>query len=216
VAKKHRELQALVVGEFAPACFLHVAAEMTTTPPLRTPPTPTPTGDRRDSSADRAPSPWRKRWVPIAIAIASALAAIGAAYGVGRAQGALALREAEQQRAEARSVWQTQLASCETARSLLEARRSLALVALSLDRRNFGVAEGHRQRALGVFASPSLSGVAGLPQLADEVRGLNLAVDPDPGTKREKVISLSEALDQLVTERTSESSPVAKTATTEP
>jgi hypothetical protein len=185
---------------------------MTTTPPLGSPQTPA--DARRDSSADRAPSPWRRHLLPISIAAALACGAVS--YGVGRAQGALALREAERHRAEARSVWAAQLASCDTDRNLLEARRSLALVALSLDRRNFGVAEGHRQRALSVFASPSLGSVAEIPPLADEVRGLNLAVDPDPGAKRQQVISVSEALDRLVTERARESSPVEKTATKDP
>jgi hypothetical protein len=77
----------------------------------------------------------------------------------------------------------------------------LSLVALSLDLRNFGVAENHRQDALHAFEQPSVRGVAAVPELLSTVRGLNLAVDPDPGAKRDQVIAVSEALDRLVATR---------------
>jgi hypothetical protein len=141
-----------------------------------------------------------------------AIAATALAYGVGRVQGALALRQAEQRNADDRAAFQASLAACEADRSLLQARRSLALVAVSLDRRNFGVAESHRQRALEAFAGPALNGVTAVTELATQIRGLDLAVDPDPGTKREQVIAVSEALDRLVTERGG-SVPAPATAT---
>jgi hypothetical protein len=129
------------------------------------------------------------------------VAVVGLAYGVGRFQGALALTAAHQQSVKDRSAWQASLAACQTARGLLAARRSLSLVALSLDRRNFGVAENHRQDALQAFEQPSLRGIAAVPELIATIRGLNLAVDPDPGAKRDQVIAVSEALDRLVATR---------------
>jgi hypothetical protein len=66
-----------------------------------------------------------------------------------------------------------------------------------LDRRNFGVAESHRRDALQVLERPSLTAVAGVTELAANIRGLDLAVDPDPGSKREQVIAVSEALDRV-------------------
>lgn len=144
------------------------------------------------------------------------MAVTALAYGVGRVQGAMALRQEEQRSANDRSAWKASLAACSTERTLLEARRSLALVALSLDRRNFGVAETHRRRALEALGRPSLSSVAEVPKLASEVRGLDLAVDPDPGTKREQVIAVNDALDRLVTERASNAPGREATATKEP
>lgn len=173
-----------------------MAKDMNPTPPHGTPgSTDAPGG----ASAARGASRWPKRWLALAIAIATT----GLAYGIGRVQGAMALRQEEQRSANERAAWQTSLAACSTDRSLLEARRSLALVALSLDRRNFGVAESHRQRALEALGQPSLSSVPEASKLAGGVRGLDLGVDPDPGTKRGQVIAVSEALDRLLTERAS-------------
>lgn len=186
-----------------------MAKDMNPTPPHGTPGSSVGSGDVSEA---RGASPWAKPWLPLAIAIA----ATALAYGVGRVQGAMALRHEEQRSADDRSAWKASLAACSTELSLLEARRSLALVALSLDRRNFGVAESHRQRALEAFGRPSLSSVAEVPKLANEVRGLDLAVDPDPGTKREQVIAVSEALDRVVTERASKAPGREVTSTKEP
>ncbi len=141
--------------------------------------------------------PWSKRWLLLAIGVGS----VALAYGVGRFQGALALTEVDQQHAVARAAWQTSLAACETDRGLLAARRNLSLVALALDRRNFGVAESHRRDALLAFEQPSVRGVTAVAELATTVRALDLAVDPDPGAKRQQVIGVSEALDRLVVAR---------------
>jgi hypothetical protein len=123
------------------------------------------------------------------------------AYGIGRFQGALALRELEQRHAVERGGREASLAACETDRGLLAARRSLSLVALSLDRRNFGVAENHRRDALRAFEQPALGGVAEVAGLTATVRALDLGVDPDPGAKRQQVIGVSEALDRVVAGR---------------
>jgi hypothetical protein len=168
---------------------------MPPTPPLGSPQEPPEVP--RDSLGEREASPWSKRWLLLAIAIA----VVALAYGIGRFQGALALKAVEQGNATDRQAWQASLGVCETDRSLLEARRSLSLVALSLDRRNFGVAENHRQDALRAFEQPSLRGVTEASELGATVRALNLAVDPDPGAKREQVIAVSEALDSLVVAR---------------
>ena len=173
---------------------------MTSTPPLGSPPRSS-EGSRQVSPTPATPTPatssWPKRWLVFAVGVA----VVALAYGIGRFQGALALRAADQQSAKDRNVAQESLAACQTDRGLLAARRSLALVALSLDRRNFGVAENHRQDALHAFEQPSMRGVAAVPELLSTVRGLNLAVDPDPGAKRDQVVAVSEGLDRVVATR---------------
>ncbi len=165
---------------------------MANTPPLGSPQGPL--DDSHGSPTDERPSLWSKRWLPIAVGVAVA----ALAYGAGRLQGAVALSSSNQARAAEQKTWQTELATCETERGLLSARRSLSLVALSLDRRNFGVAESHRQEALQQLTQTAASGAGSVTELVAKVQALDLAVDPDPGTKREQVISVSEALDRLV------------------
>jgi hypothetical protein len=179
-----------------------------TTPPLGSPQQrPEPSGS---TVKERAPSPWFKPWIFIAVGVTVA----ALAYAVGRFQGALALTAVNERNATDRKAWQASRAACETDRGLLAARRSLALVALSLDRRNFGIAENHRRDALLAFEQPSLSGLAEAAKLAATVRALNLAVDPDPGAKREQVIAVSEALDRLLAARGSSTpAPVASAVT---
>jgi hypothetical protein len=126
---------------------------------------------------------------------------VALAYGLGRLQGALALTRQGEQNASARRAEQARLDACETDRHLLEGRRSLSLVALSLDRRNFGVAESHRRNALKMLEHPSARGVAKAAELAAKLRAVDLAVDPDPGAEREQVIAVSEALDGVLAGR---------------
>jgi hypothetical protein len=174
---------------------------MTPTPPLGSPQrAPKASGDAAAPTGGAPPpaaSPWSKRWLLFAVA----LAVVSVAYAVGRIQGALALSQAEQQSAADRGAWQTSLAACETDRGLRAARRSLSLVATSLDRRNFGVAENHRRDALQALEQPAFSRMPEVGKLAATVRALNLGVDPDPGAKREQVIAVSEALDRIVPSR---------------
>lgn len=183
---------------------------MSATPPLGSPPV-TSQGSR-GSGPERVASPWSKRWVLAAVGLAS----LALAYGIGRFQGAWALREQDHQHAAERAAQQTTLAACETDRGLLAARRSLALVALSLDRRNFGVAEKNRREALLAFEQPSLRSVTAVPGLSATVRGLDLGVDPDPGAKREQVIGVSEALDRLVAARTGNAAEAPTSAVKSP
>jgi hypothetical protein len=141
------------------------------------------------------------------------LGVVALAYGVGRMQGAQALSNAEQRHTTEIQSLRSSLGACEVDRSLLTARRSLALVALSLDRRNFGVAESHRREATQALEQPTLSGLAEVANLSKTVRGLNLSVDPDPGAKREQVIAASEALDAVLASRARAVAPPAGSAT---
>ncbi len=184
--------------------------EMSTTPPLGSPQPST--EEPHGSSRERVASPWAKRWLVVAIGAAS----LALAYGLGRLQGALALRASDQQHALERSARQASLAGCETDRTLLSARRSLSLVALSLDRRNFGVAEKHRRDALQAFEQPPLRDVTEVSELMASVRALDIAVDPDPGAKRERVIGVTEALDRLVSARAGNAPMAAASATKSP
>ena len=177
---------------------------MTQTPPAGSPKTP-PAGSpktapdgARDVSTKHISSPHSSRpWLwPVV-----GLAAVALAYGVGRIQGAQALSSAEERHATAIEAARSNLQACGIDRSLLSARRSLALVALSLDRRNFGVAEGHRREALQALEQPPLNGLAEATNVSTTIRALNLGVDPDPGAKRDRVIAASEALDGLLAAR---------------
>ncbi len=164
----------------------------------------TPSGPAKSSpesapdSTESASSPiWSKPWLWLIVG----LAAVALAYGIGRMQGAHALTGAEQRHAAAIGTMKSSLEACEIDRSLLNARRSLALVALDLDRRNFGVAESHRRQASEALEQPALSGLADLAALSTAIRALNLGVDPDPGAKRDRVIAVSEALDRILSAR---------------
>jgi hypothetical protein len=151
------------------------------------------------------PKAARTKW----ILAGAALAAVALAYGIGRLQGALLLsRTVEAHETEVKTV-KAELARCETERDLLTARRSLSLVALSLDRRNFGVAESHRRNALQALARPTLSGIAEVSTLTGKVRELRLDVDPDPGAKRNEVIAATETLDRISAGQSKLAVPVA-------
>lgn len=176
---------------------------MSSTPPLGSPNESTEAS--RGGPAEESPSlgvkhwsdRWSSRWLVLAIGVAVA----GLAYGLGRLQGAMALARAEEQYTKEREEAQASIESCQTDRHLLEARRSLALVALSLDRRNFGVAETHRRSALQRLEAPALGGIAKVTEVTTTIRALDLAVDPDPGAEREQVIAVSEVLDGVLTTR---------------
>lgn len=137
------------------------------------------------------------------------MAAAALSYGVGRMQGAQALESVEQRHATAIEAARANLEACGIDRSLLNARRSLALVALSLDRRNFGVAESHRREAARALEQPTLSGLPEVASIRSNIGELDLGVDPDPGAKREQVIAASEALDKLLTTRAQAVAPPA-------
>jgi hypothetical protein len=140
---------------------------------------------------------WTKPWLWLGVGLAVA----ALAYGIGRLQGAHALRNAEQRHATAFSPVQSSLKACELDRGLLTVRRRLAMVALALDRRNFGVAETHRRQASEALQDPTLSGLTEVASLKAAIGALNLSVDPDPGAKREQVIAASETLDRLLDAR---------------
>ncbi len=189
---------------------------MTKTPPFGTPKpshdgtTPKPSHDGTPKSSPNVsmkPAPsspwWSKPWPWVGVG----LAAVALAYGVGRMQGAQALDSVEQRHATAMESVRSNLEACGIDRSLLNARRSLALVALSLDRRNFGVAEKHRREASRALGQPTLSGLPEVASISSTVGALDLGVDPDPGAKREQVIASSEALDKLLTTRANATVP---------
>jgi hypothetical protein len=141
------------------------------------------------------------------------LAFVALAYGVGRMQGAHALTSVEERHAKAIDDVRSTLEACTIDRSLLDVRRSLALVALSLDRRNFGVAESHRREAAQALEQSTLRGLPEMEKLSTAIRGLNLSVDPDPGAKRERVIAVSEELDRLLAARARAVVPTAAPST---
>jgi hypothetical protein len=188
---------------------------MTQTPPFGTPEPPHDATSKSpvDSSKPQRTSRWRAiPWPWIGIG----LAAVALAYGVGRMQGAQGLNDAEQRHAAAVGSLRSNLEACGIDRSLLDARRSLALVALSLDRRNFGVAESHRREASQALEQPSLNGLPEVAGIATTIGALDLSVDPDPGAKREQVIAASEALDGLLTTRARTQVPAESAAKVAP
>jgi hypothetical protein len=145
------------------------------------------------ASAPKHESPWRKRGLITLIALAT----VGLAYGIGRLQGALALRNAEEKHASELGAFKSDLSTCDRERGLLSARRSLSLVALDLDRRNFGVAETHRKEAMQALEQRALGALPGVAGIAATIRSLDLSVNPDPGETRNQVIAATEALDRI-------------------
>ncbi len=170
---------------------------MTQTPPLGSP-RRSEASSAEETQPREASSARSKRWLVMG---GVGLALLGLAYGVGRLQGMLALKQVEERHATERKAWQGDLTGCNAERGLLAARQSLSQVALSLERRNFGVAEGQRRDALLALEQPALNGIQEVPKLAAAVRGLNLGVDPNPGTKRDQVVAVSEELDRLLATR---------------
>jgi|GEM_PF-2236466 len=172
------------------------ARAMEQTPPLGSPKA-SPDGALDGTTKPKHSPTWFRPW----LWRGAGLVVVALAYGVGRFQGAQAMTSAERQHTTAIEAVRSSLDACQIDRSLLSARRSLALVALSLDRRNFGVAESHRRDASKALEQPILSGLADVAGLSTAIGALNLSVDPDPGAKRERVIATSEALDRLLTSR---------------
>jgi hypothetical protein len=158
-----------------------------------------------------SPPNWSRLWISLGLGLLFA----GLAYGVGRLQGARALVHAEQAHAEAFATAHSALQTCEVDRGLLTVRRKLAQVALSLERRNFGLAESHRRQASQALEQPSLTGLQEVTGLSTTIGALNLSVDPDPGAKREQVIAASEVVDRLVETRLHSAAPVPAAGATQ-
>lgn len=215
----HFKLRGAVVSQrrrlVRAAWLVNGSRSMTQTPPFGTPKPPHDATSKSpvDASKPQRTSLWRTTPWPW---IGSGLAAVALAYGVGRLQGAQGLNDAEQRHAAAIESLRSNLETCGIDRTLLNARRSLALVALSLDRRNFGVAESHRREASQALEQPSLSGLPEVAAIATTISALDLSVDPDPGAKREQVIAASEALDGLLATRARTQVPAQSAAEVTP
>jgi hypothetical protein len=133
---------------------------------------------------------------------AAALAIVGTAYGIGRAQGAAQLREA-QSRFEERTTeherksqqLQESLTAAERVRAHLEARRRLHRAMLALDERNFGIAHAHVQAAASMLDRGGDGGDA--RALSEELRAFRLVATEDLGSQRQPLLKWALRIDEL-------------------
>lgn len=144
--------------------------------------------------------PWQSKLKRIAIQTGVALAAIGAAYGVGRFQTSqridLAEKRAEEASALAKAT-QEELARERGLTQQLEARRELSLALSSLEKRNFGIAE----EAL-VRAAQRLEGSSGdLDAVRKAIEGTRLVASEDLDAQRAKLLDLVRRFDAALPPR---------------
>jgi hypothetical protein len=134
----------------------------------------------------------------IAIYIGIALAALGAAYGVGRLQTQGAVNEAEQQtvaRAAAQAEQSKLLELEHTKVRELEGRRQLALALLALDERNFGTAQSHLKQASALLGQTKEDGA--MAELTAAITAYTLVATDDTGTQRKQLLDWTRKFDAL-------------------
>jgi hypothetical protein len=161
-----------------------------------------------DTVVDATPPVPEKRTVAIrrkslVVAFLVSVACIAVAYGVGRLQEAIhisgieakAAAAAKNSESKARSL-QTELAAARQKLLQLEASRQLYLSLVSLDQRNFGIAQEHIQKAskLLVQSGPPPA----LAQLAKAMTESNLVATENISAQREQVLRWATGLAALV------------------
>jgi hypothetical protein len=134
----------------------------------------------------------------VAIYVGIGLAALGAAYGVGRLQTQAAVNEAEQQtlaRAAAQAE-QSKVLELEQAKVReLEGRRQLALALLALDERNFGTAQSHLKQASALLGETK--GDAAMAELTAAIAAYTLVATDDTGAQRKQLLDWTRKFDAL-------------------
>jgi hypothetical protein len=130
------------------------------------------------------------------------VAVVGAAYGVGRGQGAMQLREAregfEAQAAEHQreaEAAREQAVAARQVRAHLEARRRLHRAVLALDERNFGIAQAHLAAAAAMLEQSGKGAEA--RTLADELRAVRLLATEDLASQRQPLVKWALRLDEI-------------------
>jgi hypothetical protein len=140
----------------------------------------------------------------VAIAAAIALAASGAAYGVGRLQTSGKIDAADARASAAASASASALvasrASAEVERgkvARLEARRRLHLATIALEDRNFGIAQEH----VGVartFLVAAKGGDGDVQKLATDLDAFKVVATEDVGEQRKALLAFCKRLDDAM------------------
>lgn len=133
------------------------------------------------------------------IASGAIMAGLGAAYGGGRLQGHSAVSESEDRRgkteAEAQSI-KRDLDAANAKIKQLDARRHLHLALMSMEQRNFGIAQEHVTSAGTLLQASSPEGE--LKKLADELRAFKLTASEDQSKERQALLGFAEKLDKIL------------------
>lgn len=158
--------------------------------------------DQTLTSNTASVSPWKVKLKRIAVYAAVSLAALAAAYGVGRYQTSGAIDAAEQKTAEvaqARSATEQTLAEERNAIKKLEARRHMHLSLLELDKRNFGIAQEHLDHGARLLAGHA---TGELETIRASLAATKLRATEDLETQRVKLLDLIRRFDAALPPRT--------------
>jgi len=131
--------------------------------------------------------------------VGGVLAGLATLYGVGRFQGHAETQAADQRTQEAEKQKERATSEFDAQRDRairLEARRRLHLALIALDDRNYGIAEGHVERAATLLERAK--GLPALDALAADLRGVKLAPSGEPSASREKVFVLVKRFDDAL------------------
>jgi len=139
-----------------------------------------------------------------AIGVGVALLFVGAAYGVGRFQGAAKVSEAESRASAASSASASAVASNRVALDIergkvarLEGRRRLHLAIVAVEDRNFGIADEHLAAARKNFAGAA-GGDTELAKIAAELEAFKVVATDDVGEQRKKLLDWCRRVDNLM------------------
>lgn len=164
-------------------------------------------------AAPPIPSPRRVLWTRIATLAAAALVLLAIAYGIGRAQGARALarsesaaRETQARMARGAQETRTQLerrlaavevefARAQRMNAALESRRQLGLAMLSMDDRNFGIAQGQIEAARTSLRGAMPFDEAGLAEVQPRLAGVTIVAAADFADQRAGLVQIAHAFD---------------------
>jgi hypothetical protein len=140
-------------------------------------------------------SPWKAKLKRFAIWSGAVLAALGAAYGVGRFQTAQLIDAAEKRTAQAletgKATEQTLIAERNNTKKL-EARRQLHLALIALDQRNFGIAQERLAQASQLLSGHS---TGELEAVRAQLAASKLVATEDLEAQRGKILDLLRRFD---------------------
>jgi len=136
-----------------------------------------------------------------AIGVGVALVCVGAAYGVGRFQGASKVEEADRRASAAASASASAATSARVAVDIergkvarLEGRRRLHLALIAIEERNFGIAEEQLKAARKELASAPGADPE-LTKISSELDGYKVVATDDTGDQRKKLLDWCKRLD---------------------
>lgn len=158
--------------------------------------------DQTLTNSPASVSPWKAKLKRITVYTGASLAALAAAYGVGRFQTSNAIDAADQKTAEiarARTATEQTLAEERNTIKKLEARRHMHLAMLSLDKRNFGIAQEHLDHAARLLAGHA---AGELENIRAGLAATKLLATEDLETQRTKLLDATKRFDGALPPRT--------------